>query len=258
MKGWLAGVIAGAASATGAGLVAAVAGLANRSSRSSEDPRSTWDTDEDLEDPWHELVPYEDEQGMHLHVPLAGPPVPLVLPPQQGGGIAPVAFYKGSYDRGKNRGPLHWHRAVDIRVPRHTPVLCPVGRGIIIDHTGGEQWSERAGWCVRVLDELTGIEHYMAHLSHRPWVEVGQIVTVGEVLGTAGNSGNAVKTKCHVHYQQKLHKPRKHYARYPNPYPLLRVFWPKNTYKSAAPAGPCIKHFEGCSQCLPRIFPENT
>ena len=228
--------------------------LYHRRDDESLDPRDTPGADEEFdeggsEDPWAPLV---DEDGlMHLQVPLVAPLVPLSLHESQGGGITPVAFFPGSYNRGKAKGPEHWHRAVDIRIRRRTPVLVPVGRAEVIIGAEGGQWSERGGHNIRLLDLDTLVEHYIAHLDEPPLFAPGTIVTAGLMIGSAGNSGNATRTKCHIHYQLKLHKPRKGYSRYPNPYNVLRHWWPKNTWKHAP--GKCIKTPDGCSQCLPRL-----
>jgi murein DD-endopeptidase MepM/ murein hydrolase activator NlpD len=244
-------VLGAAALTIGAGVAAL---LYSRKRERRDNPKSTDSFDLELEEQSEDfergLLEFIDEQGFHMRVPLISPPLPLTLPEELGGGVTPVGFWPNSYNRGKYKNgvlsPSTWHRAVDLRARRRTPVLSP-RVGVVFEKDLDE---DVAGYYVAIRDDI-GIEHYMAHLDAPPLVKPGFRVLPGQIVGFVGNSGNAKTTKCHLHYQQKLYRPMKGYARYPNPYAELRVHWPHNTWKHA-PAS-CTKHDGDCAQCLPRM-----
>lgn len=92
-------------------------------------------------------------------------------------------------DGGKRR-----HHGVDIFAKKYTPIVAPV-EGII-------KWSGEKGIGGRVvwmLDTKNDQTLYFAHLNDI-YVRRGDRVSVGDTLGTVGNTGNAMTTPPHLHF----------------------------------------------------------
>lgn len=107
----------------------------------------------------------------------------------------------------------HLHQGTDVFATWGTPLVA-VERGVLIkvgtDVLGGTKL-----WLVGA----SGTRYYYAHLSaFAPGVEEGLVVSAGDVVGYVGNSGNAISTPAHVHFE--VH-PNGGAA--VNPYPLLRI-----------------------------------
>jgi peptidoglycan LD-endopeptidase LytH len=96
------------------------------------------------------------------------------------------------------------HDGIDIYARRGEPVLAPFD-GLVIDPAERfEPWHpDRYGLTALILSEEPLSEGYVALLSHlgRLWVEPGQRVQRGEVLGTVGSTGNAEGGRPHVHFE---------------------------------------------------------
>lgn len=114
---------------------------------------------------------------------------PLVLP-------AAGAIASGF---GMRHHPVHneqrLHEGIDISLPGGSPVLA-TGAGMVTmaDTVDGY------GYHVRILHPATGHLTLYAHLSKVPaYIEVGQWINRGEVLGYSGDSG--VTTGPHLHYE---------------------------------------------------------
>lgn len=107
----------------------------------------------------------------------------------------------------------HLHQGTDVFATSGTPLVA-VERGVLIkvgtDVLGGTKL-----WLVGA----SGTRYYYAHLSaFAPGVSEGLVVSAGDVVGYVGNSGNAISTPAHVHFE--VH-PNGGAA--VNPYPLLRI-----------------------------------
>lgn len=107
----------------------------------------------------------------------------------------------------------HLHQGADIFAPSGTPLVA-CERGVLIkvgtDVLGGTKL-----WLVGA----SGTRYYYAHLSgYADGVVEGKVVELGEVIGFVGNTGNAVGTPSHLHFQV-------HPGGGPaiNPTPLLRL-----------------------------------
>lgn len=85
------------------------------------------------------------------------------------------------------------HKGIDIFAPTGRPVLAPVG-GIVL-YKGHVRLG---GNVVAVLGPKWRI-HYCAHLNSSS-VRLFEIVKKGEVIGSAGTSGNAASKASHLHY----------------------------------------------------------
>ncbi|MCS6825030.1 MAG: M23 family metallopeptidase [Caldilinea sp.] len=99
------------------------------------------------------------------------------------------------------------HRAIDIAAPQGTPVTA-ADRGVVI----------RAGWNNQGYGRFVVIDHKIdyvtlyAHLD-RIFVQEGEVVGQGQVLGTVGSSGNS--TGPHLHFEIR------DFGRLTNPLELL-------------------------------------
>lgn len=106
----------------------------------------------------------------------------------------------------------HRHQGTDVFAEAGTPLVA-VERGMVgrVGEVG------LGGLRVWLIGE-SGTNYYYAHLSaFAGGLEEGQFVEAGTVLGLVGNTGNAVGTPPHVHFQ--VHPGG---GQAVNPYPLLR------------------------------------
>lgn len=90
----------------------------------------------------------------------------------------------------------HSHEGVDIFAARGTPLLATT-RGVIarkgVAVLGGNKL-----WLVGA----DGTQYYYAHLTQfAPGIEDGSIVEAGQVIGSVGNTGNAITTPPHLHFE---------------------------------------------------------
>jgi murein DD-endopeptidase MepM/ murein hydrolase activator NlpD len=99
---------------------------------------------------------------------------------------------------------LRAHDGIDIYARRGEPVVSPFD-GLVIDpQIRWQPWDpERYGLAAVILSEEPTSDGYLALLTHldRLWVEPGQRVRRGEVLGTIGATGNAEGGPPHLHFE---------------------------------------------------------
>ena len=112
----------------------------------------------------------------------------LAFPVEEAGPGSIWSFYGDGRDGGARR-----HEGVDIFAPRGTPVLA-VSDSIVI-RVGVR---DRGGNVVTLHDEKRDLLLYYAHLEEQ-LVERGERVFAGDVIGTVGNTGNAITTPPHLH-----------------------------------------------------------
>ena len=129
-----------------------------------------------------------------LHQPLKVTP-PLGL----SGYVFPVAGqsdFVDTYGALRTDVPSHWHHGDDIFAPLGTPVVAvATGR---VNRVG---WQSVGGWRLWVRDRL-GNEFYYAHLSgYAPAILHSVQVRAGEVVGFLGNTGDAISTSPHLHFE---------------------------------------------------------
>jgi murein DD-endopeptidase MepM/ murein hydrolase activator NlpD len=90
----------------------------------------------------------------------------------------------------------HEHEAIDIMVPRGTPVHAVVSgviRKLFLSKPGGNTIYE--------FDEMRAHCYYYAHLdSYATGLREGMHVERGDVIGFVGSSGNAVPNAPHLHF----------------------------------------------------------
>ena len=90
-------------------------------------------------------------------------------------------------------GGLRVHHGLDIFAPQGSELVA-VGAGEVV--SVGVR--ELGGNVVSMVDEEQGIFVYYAHLTEQR-VEEGARVSPGDVVGTVGNTGNAITTPPHLH-----------------------------------------------------------
>ena len=100
-----------------------------------------------------------------------------------------ISWFGAPRDGGARR-----HEGIDIIAPRGTEVIAPVRA--YVSRLGV---SNRGGNVVGLMDEKRGLYIYFAHLDTQA-VARNQRVEPGDVLGTVGNTGNAITTIPHLHF----------------------------------------------------------
>lgn len=117
------------------------------------------------------------------------------------------------------RGQGRSHDAIDILAPCGTPVFAATGGRILRLFT-----SERGGLTVYQLGSDGRTVYYYAHLdAYAPGLAADQRVRRGDLIGTVGDSGNAVPGNTHLHFAiWTISDPADFWDGEPvNPYPLL-------------------------------------
>jgi murein DD-endopeptidase MepM/ murein hydrolase activator NlpD len=116
----------------------------------------------------------------HLRLPIDG---------------AEVAAMRGDFEEPR-AGGARSHEAVDILVPRHTPIKA-VENGTIAKLFR----SQAGGITVYQFDPTGRYCYYYAHLErYADGLREGKQVAAGEVIGFVGTSGNAPKDTPHLHF----------------------------------------------------------
>ena len=127
---------------------------------------------------------------------VGGAPWSTITPPYRvNGKTCPVGTPNGFIDSwGFPRSGGRTHQGVDMFAPMGTP-LYAVAQGTI--------WrvytNTLGGLSINLIDD-DGNMYYYAHLS-AAYVESGQKVGTGQVIGAVGDSGNARGTPPHLHWQ---------------------------------------------------------
>ncbi|MHB8059728.1 MAG: peptidoglycan DD-metalloendopeptidase family protein [Gaiellaceae bacterium] len=113
------------------------------------------------------------------------------------GRVFPVygqAWYSDSFNA--PRADTGWHHGIDIFAPMGTPLLA-VADGTVFS----VGWNNLGGNRLWLRDK-DGNTYYYAHLSaFSPLALNGLHVKAGAVLGFVGNSGDAISTPPHVHFE---------------------------------------------------------
>ncbi len=116
--------------------------------------------------------------------------VPVMSFPVQDHGMNHIWSFFGAGRDGGTRV----HEGVDVFAPRGTPVLSSVYG--TVRNVGTR---DRGGLVVSISDEERGLVLYYAHLEEQ-LTQRGARVAPGDVIGTVGNSGNAITTPPHLHF----------------------------------------------------------
>ncbi|WP_460054711.1 M23 family metallopeptidase [Spirochaeta dissipatitropha] len=91
-------------------------------------------------------------------------------------------------------GGTRVHHGVDIFAPRHTELISISEESTV---RVGER--DRGGLTVNLTDEKRGLMLYYAHLETQEEDLHGSRIPTGTVIGTMGNTGNAITTPPHLH-----------------------------------------------------------
>ena len=108
--------------------------------------------------------------------------------------VAGPAWWTNDWHAPRSGGRVH--KGLDIFAPHGTPLVATAD-GVISQKTSG-------GLCGHGLEvtDQHGIQYYYCHLArHADGIAVGQQVTMGTLVGYVGNTGNAISTPSHVHFE---------------------------------------------------------
>lgn len=115
---------------------------------------------------------------------------PALSFPVEGHDVGDIwSFFGDPRDGGARR-----HEGVDVFAPRGTPVLA-VAHGVV--RSVGTR--DLGGLTVSIVDEERDLIYYYAHLDEQLTTR-GAVVAPGDVVGTVGNTGNAITTPPHLHF----------------------------------------------------------
>jgi len=131
-------------------------------------------------------------------------------------GIRPEQL-QDTYTQSRSEGRTH--NAIDIMAARNTPVVAATDGTIVKLFQ-----SERGGITLYQLGTDNRTVYYYAHLErYADGLAENRFVRRGELLGYVGDSGNAGKDNCHLHFSIWLVTDPKRFwdGENINPYPLL-------------------------------------
>ncbi|HZH29163.1 MAG TPA: peptidoglycan DD-metalloendopeptidase family protein [Pyrinomonadaceae bacterium] len=131
-------------------------------------------------------------------------------------GVRPEQL-QDTYTQSRSEGRTH--NAIDIMAARNTPVLAAADGRIIKLFQ-----SERGGITLYQLGTDNRTVYYYAHLErYADGVAENRFARRGELLGYVGDSGNAGRDNCHLHFSVWLVTDPKRFwdGENLNPYPLL-------------------------------------
>ncbi|MCC6223337.1 MAG: peptidoglycan DD-metalloendopeptidase family protein [Thermoleophilia bacterium] len=165
----------------------------------------------------------------------------------------PVSF---TDDFGAPRASTGWHHGNDIFARRGAPVLAVAGGTVF-----SVGWNPVGGFRLWLRDG-DGNEYYYAHLSaYTPLARDGARVAAGDVLGFAGDTGDALGTPPHLHFE--VHPAGLlglGYDGVVNPYPYLTA-WQRDldaSFRLEAPAPAAVlleaKDISTSSGLAPRLL----
>ncbi len=168
--------------------------------------------------------------------PLVGRP--LGVTPSLGPGLRtfPVVgdvAWGDTYGAERSDVPGGWHHGDDLFAPLGTPVVA-VTDGTVF----AVGWNSVGGWRLWLVD-AAGNQYYYAHLSgYSALARNNHRVRRGQVLGFVGNTGDAVTTWPHVHFE--VHPNGLLYLGYDgavDPTTLSRLLGPDRARRGRAAAG---------------------
>jgi murein DD-endopeptidase MepM/ murein hydrolase activator NlpD len=114
---------------------------------------------------------------------------------------------------GENRGD-HLHAGVDLGAKRGTPIRAAAAGRVVVSKCNAPSWHGcdtdgypglgGCGWYVDILHADHTQTRY-CHMGHQPLVQVGEEVTVGQIIGYVGSSGNS--SGPHLHFEVHPNQP---------------------------------------------------
>lgn len=136
------------------------------------------------------LVRLQPELLVNMYYAFSISVTPVLLNPVKGASnISIGSFYGDPRDGGKRK-----HEGVDIFAPKGTYVIAPTDG--LISRVGNSKLGGKTIW---MNDLKRGHSYYFAHLDAQ-FVMPGTNVKQGDILGTVGNTGNALNTPAHLHF----------------------------------------------------------
>jgi hypothetical protein len=131
--------------------------------------------------------------------PTVGAPLTVTPALRAGPYVFPVAGDVGftdTYAAARSDVPGGWHHGDDLFAGLGSPVLA-VADGTVFS----VGWNRVGGWRLWLRDEQ-GNEFYYAHLSgYTRLAQNGDHVTAGQPLAFVGNTGDAITTPHHLHFE---------------------------------------------------------
>ena len=144
------------------------------------------------------VVPGASASGAGLGLPRQVAPSVVATPTSEGYVFPVVGGTSSDFsaDYGNPRADTGWHHGTDIFAASGTP-LAAVADGTLskvgVNHLGGNRL-----W----LTDDRGTAYYYAHLSaYAPGIADGVRVRAGQVIGFVGNTGDAISTPPHLHFE---------------------------------------------------------
>ena len=132
-------------------------------------------------------------------VPLVGQPLtvtPLLGPGARTFPVVGDVAWGDTYGAQRSDVPGGWHHGDDLFAPLGTPVVA-VTNGVVF----AVGWNRVGGWRLWLVD-AEGNQYYYAHLSgYSALARNNHRVRRGQVLGFVGNTGDAITTWPHVHFE---------------------------------------------------------
>ena len=161
---------------------------------------------------YNNLVPpdYAIKEGDQLIIPGGEKPyVPKVVTSYTGsvpGGARGTGRFQWPVMGRITQGFWYGHRAIDIGAPTGSAIQAADGG--FVSFAG---WTDVGYGYLVVIDHANGFATYYAHLSNI-YVEVGQAVERGQVIGAVGNTGWSTGPHLHfeIRYYGELLNPRAH------------------------------------------------
>jgi len=149
-------------------------------------------------------------EGAHA---TSSAPASLLIPVA---GVRPEQL-QDTYTQSRSEGRTH--NAIDIMAARNTPVVAAADGTVIKLFQ-----SERGGITLYQLGTDNRTVYYYAHLErYADGLAENRFMRRGQLLGYVGDSGNAGRDNCHLHFSIWLVTDPKHFwdGQNINPYPLL-------------------------------------
>jgi len=114
---------------------------------------------------------------------------------------------------GEDRGD-HQHAGVDLIVAKNTPIRAAAAGRVVVSKCNAPEWHGcdtdgypglgGCGWYVDIL-HADNVQTRYCHQVRQPLVKVGDEVTVGQIIGYSGSSGNS--SGPHLHFEVHLNSP---------------------------------------------------
>ncbi|NOT74366.1 MAG: M23 family metallopeptidase [Cyclobacteriaceae bacterium] len=136
------------------------------------------------------IVRLQPELLVNIYYSITLSVTPVLMNPVKGASNKSIgSFYGDPRDGGKRK-----HEGIDIFAPKGTFVIAPTD-GVVTRVSS----SVLGGKTVWMNDTKRGHSYYFAHLDSQIAI-AGRKVKQGDVLGTVGNTGNAITTPSHLHF----------------------------------------------------------